>query len=72
MAANRTKGTVQLGVEMSPELRESLRARAASEDRTIKAVILRAINLYLSTPIDGVAIVGSAPASAEKGKAKRK
>jgi hypothetical protein len=71
MGTNRSTGVVQLGIEMTPEQREALRARASAEDRTIKAVILRAINLYLSTPLEGGAIPAAEPAPQEK-PAKRK
>jgi hypothetical protein len=45
----RTANTSQLNLDLPTDLREQLRVRASEEERTITAVVVRAIRRYLDS-----------------------
>jgi hypothetical protein len=49
----RTRNSKQLNVDIPYQLSVDLSIRAAAEDRSITAVLIRAIRVYLSRPVDG-------------------
>lgn len=51
MPVRRKEGEKILAIALDPELHERLRRRAEREARTVKAVVVRALNQYLKTPV---------------------
>lgn len=51
MPVSKKDGETILAIALDPELHERLRRRAEREARTIKAVVIRALNQYLKTPV---------------------
>lgn len=51
MPVSKKDGETILAIALDPELHERLRRRAEREARTIKAVVIRALNQYLKTAV---------------------
>lgn len=43
----------QIAADVPPELLERIQSRAKLEDRTVKSILIRALNAYLDTPVNG-------------------
>lgn len=51
MPVRRKEGEAVLAIALDPDLHERLRRRAEKEQRTVKAVVIRALTQYLKTAV---------------------
>lgn len=53
MAKRMTKGAKTLTCDIEETLRDKLTERVKAESRTVRAVVERALKMYLATPLEG-------------------